>query len=95
MFETIFASAGLLLLVAVLSEALTEILRNLFSSTVRDKVTYALSIIIGIGLSFAFELNLFGLIGTGEYVSIIAAGILASRGANYINGFLKRIQVLK
>lgn len=85
---------GLWILVAALTEALTEIVKNVLPDVVKDKVTYGTSIVIGIVLAIAFNLNPFGLNDYAAYVSMIAAGILASRGANYLNGLLKRIGVL-
>ncbi|MGG1263871.1 hypothetical protein [Brevibacillus laterosporus] len=82
-------------LVAFLTEALTEILKNVFPSTIKDKVTYGTSIAVGIALAYAFSLNVFGLTGLAAHASIIAAGMLASRGANYVNGFLKELGILK
>lgn len=85
-----------LLLVAVLSESLTEIVKNIFpNNVIKDRITYIISIIVGIGLAFAFDLNLLGLEGIAKYVSIVAAGLIASRGANYVNGFMKKFDILK
>lgn len=84
------------LMVAILTESLTEIIKNLVpNGVVKDKLTYALSIVVGITLAFAFKLNILGLHGFGEYVSIVAAGLIASRGANYVNGFLKKFDILR
>lgn len=82
--------------VAILTESLTEIIKNLIpNGVVKDKLTYALSIVVGITLAFAFNLNIFELDGFGKYVSIVTAGIIASRGANYVNGFLKKFNILR
>lgn len=83
------------LLVALLTEGLTEVLKNLFPAVVQDKVTYTASIAIGIGLAYAFSLNPFGLVGIAAHASTVAAGILASRGANYLNGFLSKLGIVK
>lgn len=83
------------ILVALLTEGLTEVLKNLFPKVVQDKVTYSASILIGVGLAYAFSLNPFGLVGVSAHASTIAAGILASRGANYLNGFLSKVGVVK
>ncbi|MGN7765374.1 hypothetical protein [Paenibacillus sp. 22594] len=82
----------LMALVAFLSEALTEILKQAFP--IQDKQTYLLSIVIGVILAFVFEVDLFNLTGPGHYVSIVLCGILASRGSNYINGLLKHIGII-
>jgi 1,4-dihydroxy-2-naphthoate octaprenyltransferase len=96
MIEVIFAHVGLLLLIALLTESLTEVIKNIVPNhIIKDKLTYTVSIVVGIVLSYAFGLNLFGLTGFGEHVSKVAAGLIASRGANYVNGFMKKIGVLK
>jgi hypothetical protein len=96
MFETMIASLSLFLFVAILTEAVTEVVKNLFpEGLIEDKMTYALSIIVGVVLSFTFELNPFGLSGSGEIVSIIIAGLIASRGANYVNGLMKKFNIIR
>ncbi len=86
---------GVWLMVAGLTEALTEVLKTMFPAQVQGRVTYALSIAIGIGLAFAFALNPFGLVGVAGYAATVAAGILASRGANYLNGLLKQLGIVQ
>lgn len=83
------------IIVAVLTEALTEIIKSALPNSVQGKVTYTVSIAIGIALAYAFSLNVFGLAGIAAHVAIVSAGILASRGANYLNGFLSKIGVVK
>jgi 1,4-dihydroxy-2-naphthoate octaprenyltransferase len=96
MVEIILAKIGLLLVIAFLTESLTEILKNVLpDGVIKDKLTYGLSIAVGILLTYSFGVNLFGLEGIGKHVSEIAAGILASRGANYVNGFAKKIGILR
>lgn len=82
--------------VAVLTESLTEVVKNAMpNGVVRDRVTYAVSIVIGVVLSFSFDLNIFGLEGFGGYVAIVSAGLIASRGANFVNGFVKKVGIIK
>jgi hypothetical protein len=83
------------LLVAFLTEGVTEILKALFPDKIKDRATFFTSVGVGIILAFAFGINPFGLTGFGAYVTTVAAGILASRGANYLNGFLKKVGVIK
>ncbi|MEK3838181.1 MULTISPECIES: hypothetical protein [unclassified Paenibacillus] len=82
----------LMAVVAFLSEALTEILKQ--AIPIRDKQTYLLSIVVGVALAFTFKTDLFNLTGPGHYASIILCGVLASRGSNYINGLLKQIGII-
>lgn len=97
MVDAIFQSAVALFVVAILTEAITEILKAVITvEKFRDKVTYFVSIVIGILLAIVLDVNLFGLEDTlGQYVGMVCAGILASRGANYINGFLKKFEIVK
>ncbi|MCP8973195.1 hypothetical protein MOD67_14170 [Bacillus licheniformis] len=96
MLDTFFASATLLLFTAILTESVTEIVKNLFpEGIIQDKATYVVSLIVGIVLVFTFDLNLFGLAGLGAVVAKVLAGIVASRGANYVNGFMKKFEILR
>jgi len=83
------------ILVALLTEGVTEIVKALFPDKIRDKAAYATAIVVGIALAFALNLKLFDLTGPSAYIAIVAAGILASRGANYLNGFLKKMNIVK
>ncbi|QQE75738.1 hypothetical protein KDJ56_07305 [Brevibacillus composti] len=83
------------ILVALLTEGVTEILKVLFPDKIKDKATFATSIVVGVALAFSFNLQLFNLSGVGAYFATAAAGILASRGANYLNGFLKKMDIIK
>ncbi|WP_145052474.1 hypothetical protein [Paenibacillus xylanexedens] len=79
----------LAVLVAFLTEAVTEVLKQVIP--IKDRMTYVVALVVGVGLAFVFQVDLFSLSGVGHYVSIALFGVLASRGANYINGFLKQI----
>lgn len=95
MLDTILASATTLIVLAIITESLTEILKTAIPANVHSQFTFALSIVIGIALAFAFDLSLFGGEGYVEYAGIVCSGILASRGANYISGFLKKFELVK
>ncbi|MEK3702723.1 hypothetical protein MKY87_01245 [Paenibacillus sp. FSL R7-0198] len=88
---TAVASVGLWLLLAGLTEALTEVVKTVLP--IKDRATYGVSIVVGVGLAISFGLNPFGLTGISAYTSMVAAGLLASRGANYLNGWLKRFGI--
>lgn len=96
MVETILQSTALLVVVAMLTEALTEIVKVMVPAKLRKQATYVLSITIGIILAIVLEVNLFGLDDVaGKYAGMIVAGILASRGANYVHGFLQKFDIIK
>ncbi|ALA07187.1 hypothetical protein SECTIM467_57 [Brevibacillus phage SecTim467] len=87
---------AMFILVAFLTETLTEILKNMIpNDTIQDKGTYVLSIVIGVILAYAFALNPFALVGAAKHVSIVSAGLIASRGANFVNGFMKQVGIIK
>ncbi|WP_434750870.1 hypothetical protein [Paenibacillus amylolyticus] len=88
---TAVGAIGLWMLVASLTEAITEVIKK--AIPIKDTVTYTVSIIVGVGLAFAFGLNPFGLTGIAAYSSTVAAGLLASRGANYLSDWLKKIGI--
>ncbi|QNR70401.1 hypothetical protein IAQ67_29040 (plasmid) [Paenibacillus peoriae] len=92
---SVMGAVAMWLFVAGLTEALTELVKNLLPNLVKDKVTYVASIVIGVALAFVFGLNPFGLAGIGAYASTVIAGVLASRGANYLNGLLKKLGILQ
>ncbi|MFF2889479.1 hypothetical protein [Paenibacillus sp. NPDC057967] len=89
---TAVAAVGIWILVAGMTEAITEVLKAVFP--IKDKATYGVSVVIGVILAIAFGLNPFGLTGVAAYVSMVAAGIMASRGANYLNGLLKKLGIV-
>ncbi|KGP82417.1 MULTISPECIES: hypothetical protein [unclassified Paenibacillus] len=88
---TAVGAIGLWMLVAGLTEAITEVIKKVMP--IKDTGTYAVSIIVGVGLAFAFGLNPFGLTGIAAYSSTVAAGLLASRGANYLSDWLKKLGI--
>lgn len=96
MLDHLLTQAGMLIFLAILVEAITEVIKNLFPQTVKDRITYALSILVGVGLAYGMRIDLFGLAGSsGFWVSVMVAGIIASRGANYVSGIMKKIGMLK
>ena len=96
MVETVISSATILLIIAVLTESVTEVLKQVTpKGVIRDRVTYFVSIVVGVALAFAFDLNVFGLDGIGQHITTVAVGLIVSRGANYVNGFMKSIGALR
>ncbi|OLP64409.1 hypothetical protein BACPU_26340 [Bacillus pumilus] len=94
--DALTVNTALLVAVALLTETLTDIVKaSLPDNKINGKITYFTSNLVGVLLAFAFNLNLFNLTGYGEYVSIVFAGLLASRGANYVNGFVKKFDILR
>ncbi|MEC3466248.1 hypothetical protein P9149_30935, partial [Bacillus thuringiensis] len=66
LLQSMLENGALLVILAILTESLTEILKNMIPNrTIQDRFTYLLSIFVGISLAFAFNLNFFDLNGYG------------------------------
>ena len=83
--------------VAILIEALVEYAKTI-TKMVEDgekktAITQCATVVLGVLLSFAFNADLFVPIGieVNHVVGTIITGIIASRGANYISDFIKKI----
>ncbi len=83
--------------VAVLIEGLVEygktIANMFYEGDKKTGVTQIVTIIIGIGLAFAFSANMFVPLGlvVNEYVGMVLTGIVMSRGSNYVSDLIGRI----
>lgn len=83
--------------VAILIEALVEyaktIMKMVEDGEKKTAITQCATVVLGILLSFAFNADLFIPIGieVNHVVGTIITGIIASRGANYISDFIKKI----
>lgn len=94
-FKLIFASA----LVDVLVELVKVIFDGYFKTKnikYKDIVLRTISIIIGLGLSVGYDLNMLYIVGFGtqdELMGKIITGLLISRGANSLHDFLKKAGV--
>lgn len=83
--------------VAILIEALVEyaktIMKMVENGEKKTAITQCATVVLGILLSFAFNADLFVPIGieVNHVVGTIITGIIASRGANYISDFIKKI----
>lgn len=93
----------MIIMVAILCEALVEYAKTIMKM-VEDKqyktaITQAITIALGIGLAFAFDLQLFNnaMVEFYEGLSInpildmILTGILFSRGSNYFSDLVSRL----
>lgn len=90
---------GLLLILAVLVEALTEYVKNLVRMTDRKAViTQMCALGFGILLCMGLRADMFELLGIPfriPVVGCILTGVFASRGANYMNDLIGRLQTGK
>lgn len=83
--------------VAVLIEGLVEygktITNMFYEGDKKTGITQIVTIIIGIGLAFAFSANMFVPLGlvVNEYVGMVLTGIVMSRGSNYVSDLITKI----
>ena len=87
-----------LIVVAILSEAIWEILKNLIPN-LNDKVwTYINlvgSLLVGILIAFIADVNIFALLSIElkwPIVGIVMTGVLISRGSNYIHDLVGKLK---
>lgn len=87
----------IIIAVAILIEAIVEygktIMKMVEDGEKKTAITQCMTIILGILLAFAFDADLFILVGitVNHTIGIVLTGIIASRGSNYISDFIKRI----
>lgn len=94
---------SLIIMVAILLEALIEygktIEKMISSKEYKTAITQGITIILGIGLAFVFNLQLFNNAMSEFYeglainhtIDIILTGILFSRGSNYFSDLISRL----
>ena len=87
---------SLLLVLAILVEALTEYVKNLIHARDRNGIiTQACAMAFGILLCVGSGADLFGMLGIPFRIPMIGCvltGIFASRGANYVSDLITQIQ---
>ena len=79
---------GLVLASAVIVEGLIEYIKHM-----QEEPTLVLSLIVGILVAFLFQAELFNALGFQIYWAVDRAltGLVISRGANYVNDLISRI----
>ncbi len=94
---------ALITMVAILCEALVEyaktIMKMVENKEYKTAITQAITIVLGVGLAFAFNLQLFNNAMVEFYeglhispiLDMILTGILFSRGSNYFSDFVTRL----
>ena len=94
---------SLIIMVAILCEALVEyaktIMKMVENKEYKTAITQAITIVLGVGLAFAFNLQLFNNAMVEFYeglhinpvLDMILTGILFSRGSNYFSDFVTRL----
>ena len=82
-----------LLGLAFVTEAVVQILKTVFN-LVDDRVIFGISVITGIVTSIATSFSLFGGVGIQAWAGMVLAGILVSRGGNYLHEVIKILESL-
>ena len=86
---------GLLLMMAVLVEAMTEYVKNIVRMTDRKAViTQMCALAFGILLCIGLQADMFALLGIPFRIPVVGCvltGVFASRGANYMNDLVNRL----
>lgn len=83
--------------VAILIEGLVEygktVANMIENGEKKTAITQCITIIVGILLMFAFDKDLFAVIGmpVNHYIGIVLTGIIASRGSNYVSDFIGKL----
>jgi hypothetical protein len=83
-----------LTIVAVLVEGLVEILKSIKTDEGVNKVVI-LSILVGLLFAFTTRLDILELVGLEAhipYVGLVATGIFASRGSNYVHDLIDKLK---
>lgn len=83
--------------VAILIEGLVEYGKNIanmfYDGDKKTAITQMVTIVVGIGLAFAFNANMFIPLGltVNNYVGMVLTGIVMSRGSNYVSDLIGKI----
>jgi len=88
---------AVIIAVAILIEGLVEygktIANMFYDGDKKTAITQMVTIIVGIGLAFAFNANMFVPLGltVNNYVGMVLTGIVMSRGSNYVSDLIGKI----
>lgn len=90
-------NVALIIAVAILIEGLVEYGKNIaemfYSGEKKTAITQMVTIVIGIGLAFAFNADMFIPLGltVNHYIGMVLTGIVMSRGSNYVSDLIGKI----
>lgn len=89
-----FQGISLIIVGAITLEGIIETIKNIFVEK-EIKIWKIISMVLGIGISLAFGLNIMSVLGFStqtKFLGEVITGILISRGSNFINDFLQKIE---
>lgn len=95
---------ALIIMVAIVLEALIEYIKTIMhmveNGDYKTAITQGITILLGVGLAFAFHLELFNM-GMSEIyeglrinstLDMVLTGVLFSRGSNYFSDLISKLQ---
>lgn len=88
---------AIIISVAILIEGLVEYgktIADMFNDgEKRTAIIQLITIIVGIGLAFAFNADMFNPLGltVNHYIGMILTGIVMSRGSNYVSDLIGKL----
>ena len=92
----------LILALAIITEALIEYGKSIGKAFAggswKTAVTHLVAIVLSVCLCLATGGDLFALVGiqfSWPWLGVVLTGIMASRGANFVSDFVKRLQGVK
>lgn len=71
--------------VSVITEAVVEVIKTVIPVTLTDNGKKMLSVVISIALAATFNVSLVSSSGLTYFIGILLAGLVSSRGSNYIH----------
>lgn len=82
------AAIAPLVMLAVLSEAITEQIKSALPAELSAQVIRLVSLGVGLVLAFVLQVSLFAQsTGAANVVGMVLAGLVCSRGSNYVHDF--------
>lgn len=94
--DIIITNTATLVLLAVLCEAVTESLKDIVPSDLTPQAKRGMSLLVGLALAALLQISLFANATGSMYIAgIILAGLLCSRGANYVHDLAGMIAATK
>lgn len=90
--ESLIYPVASLLGIAVLTEATVEMVKTLVPKPITDSAKRVIAMLLAVIFSAVLNVSLFD-DGNAYYIGVILAGMIASRGSNYIHSLSKILEV--
>lgn len=92
--DNIIYPLATLLVVSALTEAVVEMLKSIVPKPFSESGKRILALLISVFLSLVLKVSLFNITGPAYYVGVLLAGLIASRGSNFIHEFAKILEAI-